>query len=199
MTSTGKAHYVSRSGYKRVVGQLREQEGRDAQIREERAIAHEFSGDGWHDNPHFNALQQMEANSSMRLAELRRKLSALVVYEVRDGERPTDRVRLGSIVELIAIDPATGGREERIIEIVGHQESEGRSRVAYDVPFGAALIGAVVDDSIEIRRPKGSVEVEIVALHAARRKPRGGGIRRRPSLGSGAEASAEGRRGGKWL
>ena len=36
-------------------------------ICNERTVAHELSGDGWHDNPYFNYLQQMEANKTWRI------------------------------------------------------------------------------------------------------------------------------------
>ncbi|MBK6757388.1 MAG: hypothetical protein IPG70_07080 [Moraxellaceae bacterium] len=41
--------------------QLQQTEARYLEVCEQRRIAHDLSGDGWHDNPEFNRQQQMEA------------------------------------------------------------------------------------------------------------------------------------------
>jgi transcription elongation factor GreA len=161
--------YVTPLGLERLTARLAEQRRRHEEICEQRALAHELSGDGWHDNPHFNYLQQMEANSTWKIRELEDLVARVRVVEVEEGRRPTSNVRLGSLVTISACDKVTGEEREQTIEIVGHQESDPKAgRVAYDSPLGRALLGRRAGECFEVRLPDARLEVEIVELHARR-------------------------------
>lgn len=161
--------YVTREGLERLRARLAEQLRRHEEICEERTIAHELSGDGWHDNPHFNYLQQMEANSTWKIRELERLIARARVVEVDEGRRPTRRVRLGSVVTLSLYNLDTEEEREQTLEVVGHQETDPqRGRLAYDSPLGRALLGHEPGDVFELDLPEGRLEVEVVALHPDR-------------------------------
>jgi transcription elongation factor GreA len=161
--------YVTPLGLERLNARLAELRRRHEEICEQRTVAHELSGDGWHDNPHLNYLQQMEANSTWKIRELEELVARARIVEIEDGRRPTERIRLGSVVTLSSQDPVTGDEREQTVEIVGHQESDQKlGRVAYDAPLGRALLGRRAGDFFEVRLPEGRVEVEILELHADR-------------------------------
>ncbi len=55
--------------------------------------------------------------------------------------------------------------EETTWQIVGEEESDiARSKISIKSPIAQALIGKAVGDDLEIRIPKGSIEVEITQL-----------------------------------
>lgn len=160
---------LSQTGLERLQSRLEEQRRTHAKLCEERDIAHELSGDGWHDNPHFNYLQQMEANSSWKIHELENLISNAQLYEVTEGKRPIERVEVGSVVRFIVIDLSTDEEREQVLEVVGFEESEPDSlQVAYSAPLGKALVGMKPSDCTETRLPQGEVYLEVIELYSSR-------------------------------
>ena len=160
-----RVHYVSQSGRERLQAALSAAIEAHQEICRQRQLAFELSGDGWHDNPHFNHLQQLEANSTHRIADLRNVLARTQIVEVADGQRPIDRARLGSIAHIEVADRATGQITTRVIEIVGFQEGNAAGgRVSYDAPLAKALLGRRAGDVVETTLPSGRVEIVLVEL-----------------------------------
>jgi transcription elongation factor GreA len=158
-------HYVSRAGRDKLQAALADAVDAYQEICRQRQLAFELSGDGWHDNPHFNHLQQLEANGTHKIAELRELLARTQIFEVADGKRPTDRARLGSIAYIEVSNLATGQLSTRVIEIVGFQEGdESGARVSYDAPLAKVLLGKRPGDVVETHLPGGRVEIELVEL-----------------------------------
>ena len=54
--------WMTQVGYQNLLAKIAEKEKEYEQIRDHRQVAFEQSGDGWHDNPEFNRMQQLEAN-----------------------------------------------------------------------------------------------------------------------------------------
>lgn len=158
--------YVSREGLERLGADLRRMEGEFRELCDERTNAFELAGDGWHDNPYLNLLQQREAAKSRELHVLRDLVSQARVVEYAHPQRPVRRVELGSIVELLITDNHTGRDETMTWEIVGYGEGD-RSlrRIAYTSPMAAAVMGMVVGDLVEAKLPQRSVTLEVAALH----------------------------------
>lgn len=129
-------------------------------IREERRQAFELSGDGWHDNPHFNRLQQQEADLTTQLKALRDQIDRAQVLDVGDGKRSMDAVRYGSIVRLHSNER----HHCRTWEIVGFDESDAvAGKLSYACPLGQLLIGNEAGDRV---RFSGST-IEIASLYAS--------------------------------
>lgn len=169
MNNTKGNIYLSAKGIKLFQDRLEKQHHAYAQICKEREIAHELSGDGWHDNPHFNYLQQMEANSSWKIFELQGILDAAKRYEVKDGSRPTHRVELGSVVKFLIVDIQTDKETEQTVELVGYEEGEPtQGQVSYAAPIGKALMGLSKEDYFETRLPQGEVFIEVLELYSSR-------------------------------
>jgi transcription elongation factor GreB len=94
-----------------------------------------------------------------RLHFLEKRMEALQVVE-SDSARESDRVFFGAWVTLEA---ETG--EQVRYRVVGPDESEpSRGLISMDSPVGRGLMGKSVGDEVTIRRPKGSIDYELVAV-----------------------------------
>ena len=166
MTRSDNTIFVSQRGYQTLLKRQAALREEYRGVCDEREVAHELSGDGWHDNPHFNYLQQVEANLTHKIATIDRKLDNLQVFEVQDGERPSDRVRLGSIVHIHLYHATHDNEYQRVFEVGGHGESApDGTRIAYNVPLVRSVLGESVGFVNEVQLPTGPYEVEIVALY----------------------------------
>ena len=92
--------FVSEQGFIALQEQLNKTQARYLEVCEQRRIAHELSGDGWHDNPEFNRQQQMEAFLNGEVKRLLQTLEKAKIFTVQEHARPLDKVWLGSVVEL---------------------------------------------------------------------------------------------------
>ena len=161
--------HVSAQGLQRLQDRLEAQRKSHAELCKEREIAHELSGDGWHDNPHFNYLQQMEANSTWKISELEGLINNARLFHVEEGHRPTTQVSLGSVVQYLLTDLESGEEREHTIEIVGYEESDpDQGRISYSAPIGRALFGLTEGDGDEIQLPQGARFLEVIELFASR-------------------------------
>lgn len=135
-------------------------------IRAQRQVAFELSGDGWHDNPEFNRAQQMEANCNREIKKLNDMLALGRVVEIVEGVRPTCEVAVGSLVTFVRWGE-DGPANQETWEIGGHGDSDPKHRrVAYDAPLGAALLGLKAGEyAEEVQLGEELIDLEIVALH----------------------------------
>lgn len=156
MTPSGRAHSIET-----LTRKLWEYD----QICAERAIAHELSGDGWHDNPHFNRLQQLEADKSREVASLKANISNARIVHVDINDRPTDAVRIGSIVQLSTRTNSSNCALRRTWEIVGFDETDlATMKLAYNSPLGQAIIGHEEGEEVAVNLAEGLTTVVIEAL-----------------------------------
>jgi len=80
-------------------------------------------------------------------------------YAVIMDEGPSTRVTLGSVV-LVEHDG-----DEMTYAIVGTTEADpAAGRISTASPVGAALVGASVNDEVEVRTPRGSVRYRVVKI-----------------------------------
>lgn len=136
--------HVSEAGLERLQRELAHKHDEYARICEERRAAHELSGDGWHDNPHFNHLQQLEANLNHQIVECQSRLERARLF-TPPVQPPTDQVRLGSIV-LLGVEDERGYREEWW-EIVAWGDTDRHSRqLGYETPLAQALLGLEIEE-----------------------------------------------------
>ena len=122
-----------------------------AKICDDRKTAHELSGDGWHDNPYFNYLQQLEANKTWKINELEQIIANSIQISVVEGKRPIFSVNIGSIVLIGIENESTGEYKEQLVEIVGYEESvPACGMVSYTAPLGKALLGLREGDARDL-------------------------------------------------
>lgn len=157
------------AGFARLQERLNRKLDEYEDIRAQRQVAFELSGDGWHDNPEFNRAQQMEANCNREIKKLNDMLAQGRIVEIVEGLRPIDEVDVGSLVSFIRRGDE-GPSALETWEIGGHGDSDPqRGIVAYDAPLGAALCGLKIGEyAEEVQLGDTLVDLEIVALHARR-------------------------------
>lgn len=137
---------VSTAGYEQLRSKLHAVTIRFDIVRAESRQAFELAGDGWHDNPSLNALQQQEAELTKQIAELTRLVVDARVLDICDGSRPVDVIRYGSIVRLESREAAAA----QLWEIAGFDESDmAKKKLAYSSPLGRRLLGRREGDEIE--------------------------------------------------
>jgi len=103
--------------------------------------------------------------SKQRLAAIDRRLrflgQRLEVLTIVDEKPPDDgRVYFGSWV---TVEDEAGSTQT--YRIVGPDETEATKKwISMDSPFGKSLLSREVGDEITVRRPKGTVTCEIIAV-----------------------------------
>ncbi len=154
--------HVSPRGLERLHAELEQRIAELRAICAARDAAFELSGDGWHDNPHFNKMQQDEAAKSAQIAQLRHQIRTAVVFEPVDGRRPKHRVALGALVRVRLGDVAP---RCAVYEITAWGDTDLEvGRIAYNTPLARQLLGLEPGDELEFRTADGVVHGEVVEL-----------------------------------
>lgn len=157
--SEGK-RYITREGFDRFQRELEQ-----LWNNERRKVVGEVQTAAAHGDRSENAEYQY---GKKRLREIDRRVrylqkllgDATVVEAVERAD--ADKAYFGCWV---TIEDEDG--ERTAYQLVGHDEFDAaRRRVSIDSPLGRALLGRRVDDSVMVRRPKGDVEVTVVAVAA---------------------------------
>ena len=131
-------------------------------IREEKNIAYTLCGDTWHDNPHFNKLEQDEKVLDKRIQEYEKILTSAIHIEL--DKRDTKTVQIGSIVKCFCEYPDF--TEEEVYEIVGYGESNlDENKLFYDSPVAKNLIGLSIGDKATFETPVGNTTYKIIKMY----------------------------------
>lgn len=160
-----KAIYMTDQGLLQARNDLRRKHAELEEISRERTTAHELSGDGWHDNPHLNRMQQLEAEKTRDIAALQRAIENTRVVSINPTKRPAQTVMIGSLVRIRVIYEASGDEKEMIWEIVGWNETKVAARkLAYNTPMAQAFLAAEVGEEVVADLPGGRALIEVLAL-----------------------------------
>lgn len=154
---------LTESGLNALNLKIIETENRISEIRAEKEVAYWGSGDGWHDNPGFNQLEQLEFRVCSELQEMvRLRDNAMIVRLIN---RNTKTVSIGSIVKIEQISLIDKSKRTIIWEIVGHKESDPKkSKIAYDTPIGTVILDKTIGESVELILPGGRSILKIIEL-----------------------------------
>lgn len=165
MNTTYNATYMTATGMDKLRKTLAAKVAEHAQLCEERTTAHALSGDGWHDNPYHDRLQQLEAEKTREIAALTQQLDSARLVVVDPANRPVDQVRIGSIVSLL-IEDESGNERQCTWEIAGYGETDVPARrIGYNTPLAGALMDEPAGAELSARLPGGEVQIFIVAIH----------------------------------
>lgn len=157
--------YMTESGLAQAKNNLARKLAEYDEICKERATAHALSGDGWHDNPHFNRMQQLEVKKSRDIAALKGAIERARIITIDPKNRPTAQVGIGSVVQLRIIDLSTDRERNVTWEIVGYDETDVRlNKLAYNTPMAAAVMGLEVGEEVEATLPNGNILIEITDI-----------------------------------
>ena len=158
-------HYITEAGRQLLETRISEQNQKIRSIQEEKSIAYTASGDGWHDNPGYNQLIQLEERAITELKSLEQQLANGVLW-LRTG-RNTEHVQIGSIVRFGMQTTRDRLPREVVYEIGGHGESDlGRQLISYTSPIGAALYEQPPGAEMEVQIPAGRTRLRVLGLYA---------------------------------
>lgn len=162
--------YVTQQGYQKLQQQLSAKQQEYAQVREHRQVAFELSGDGWHDNPEFNRMQQLEASVNHAVKTLTERLQNTRIIDIHDGMRTCHKVAIGSVVQIIRYALEQDETLTETWEIAGFDETDlPRRKLAYNAPLAAAIMGLQPGDMAEeLQIGARQWDIEVIALHPTR-------------------------------
>lgn len=132
-------------------------------IQEEKNVAYHISGDGWHDNPGFNQLEQKEHRAVEEMVKLKQHIARAQVYIPK--KEKADTIQIGSMVSYIqkSVNSARGMKMQW--QIVGSGESDVRlKKIGYDTPIGQQLMDKKAGDQFEIQLPAGRFAIDILEV-----------------------------------
>ena len=111
------------------------------------------------ENSEYDAAKNEQAKLYGRIAEIEDVLSHAVIIE--DENEATGRVGLGCTV---VVEDFRNGKQTTY-RITGSQEANPReSRISDDSPFGRAMIGKHIGETVEVEAPVGIVKFEILSV-----------------------------------
>ena len=162
--------WMTQVGYQNLLAKIAEKEKEYEQVRGHRQVAFELSGDGWHDNPEFNRMQQLEANINHQIKELTVRIEQVRLIDIHDGMRPTTTVGIGSIIKIarwIGDEP-----QHETWELRGYDETDVNEQVlGYNTPLAQWIMHAKAGDYIEDVSMGGQVfDIEVMTLYRSRQE-----------------------------
>lgn len=162
--------YLTETGFKNLKILLERKKQEYAQVRADRQVAFELSGDGWHDNPEFNRQQQMETNLNHQVKELTERLLQAKPITINEHNRPTSHVAIGSWVHITRWNLSTDEAIDEVWEITGFNETNIENKqIGYNAPLAQAIMGLKVGDiSDKLTLGSQSWEIEINKLSKTR-------------------------------
>jgi transcription elongation GreA/GreB family factor len=156
-------YYITEAGKQVLESKITAQSLKIRSIQVEKNIAYSASGDGWHDNPGYNQLLQLEERAITELKNLEKLLTASVLWIQPPS---TKRVQICSIVRFSMLGAKDRVPREVIYEIGGHGESDlDRNLISYTSPIGAALYELLSGAEVEVQIPAGRTRVHILQLY----------------------------------
>ncbi len=159
-----KTIYITEEGRINLEKKIKDQLKIIDNLRKEKEIAYESSGDGWHDNPGFNNLMRDEERAVSELFELQSRLAGARVITPEYDSVP-DTVCIGTIVTYEMKNLVTGKVRTQKMMIAGSGETDtARSRISYDSPVGAALTGMKAGEEKEIAIPAGRCLIRVIRI-----------------------------------
>ena len=110
------------------------------------------------ENAEYDAAKEEQAKVESRINQLEYMLKYAKVVE-DDGK---DTVTVGKTVTVEYVNPPRG---EATYSIVGSSEADPyKNKLSYEAPIGAALIGHVAGDVVNVNVPAGSIELRVISV-----------------------------------
>lgn len=112
------------------------------------------------ENAEYKAAKERQQFIDTRTSELEGKLVEAQVIEITPGKG--DTVVFGATVRMIDVE----SEEEKTYTLVGLEEADIKNgSISVQSPIGRALIGHKVGDVVQVTRPAGKVEYEILDIY----------------------------------
>jgi transcription elongation factor GreB len=154
----GESNYITRPGFERLRAEL------DWLWKEERprvteAVATAAALGDRSENADYIYGKKRLREIDRRIRFLTKRIDELTVVDGGERKEP-DRIYFGAWVTL---EDEEG--EEHRYQLVGPDEFDAKQgRISVDSPVGRALMGKRIGDEVRVRRPKGEVELTVLAV-----------------------------------
>ncbi|UCE63597.1 MAG: transcription elongation factor GreA [Nitrospirota bacterium] len=111
------------------------------------------------ENAEYSAAKERQGFIEARIAEIKHKLREAQIIETPEGSSET--VIFGSTVRIVDLQSG----EEKQYTLVGQEEADiKKGLISVQSPIGRGLIGHKVGETVEVHRPAGQVEYEILQI-----------------------------------
>jgi transcription elongation factor GreA len=150
--------YVTKAGFDKLFAELEH-----LKTKRRREIAKQLDEARSHgdlrENAEYEAAKHALAMNETRIRELQEKLASAEI--VNTDSLATDKVVIGTIVKLWDLD----FEEEVVFEITGTEEMEpSEGKISVNSPVAKALLGHKVDDTVDIKVPRGTLQYKILDI-----------------------------------
>ena len=155
-----KAYYVTEEGLAALQAELE-----DLKVNRRKEVAEKIKealsfGD-LSENSEYDEAKNEQAKLYGRIAEVENILSHAVVIDESAEQERAGVVGLGCTVKVRDLDL----EEEATYAIVGSQEANPmESRISDDSPFGRAMLGKHIGQTVEVEAPVGTIRFEILSV-----------------------------------
>lgn len=113
------------------------------------------------ENSEYDEAKNEQAKLYGRIAEVENILTHAVVFDEMSDAEDASVVGLGCTIKVRDLE----FDEESVYTIVGSQEANPmEARISDDSPFGRAMLGKRIGDTVEFEAPAGTVKFEILAV-----------------------------------
>ena len=147
--------YITQEGLKKLEEEL---ENRKRVIRKEiaEAIKDAKEQGDLSENAEYSEAKSRETENEKRISELESILKNSVVVKKNSRGKKID---IGSVVKVKV------AKSERMFSIVGSNEADPtQNKISNESPIGAAMMGKVPGDLIEVNAPNGKVKYQILEV-----------------------------------
>ncbi|MGI8982505.1 MAG: transcription elongation factor GreA [Pirellulaceae bacterium] len=149
---------MTRSGFNKLKADLERMEGVEMPAIAEKIGAARSEGD-LKENAEYHAQREAQGLLQARINLIKSKLSKANIID--PSTLPKDQVSFGATVVVKDVDL---GDEEEYTLVGSGEEDYDRARILVTSPLGQGLLGKKIGDTATIPAPKGSYDLEIVAI-----------------------------------
>jgi transcription elongation factor GreA len=149
---------MTQAGYDKLAAELKQLKTVDRRVISKEIEVARAHGD-ISENAEFHAAKEQQSHVEGRIRTIEDKLARAQVIE--PGAAAPDSIRFGVTVDLTDVD--TG--ESVAYTIVGEDEADlARGEISITSPVARALLGKEIGESVTVRVPKGTRELEVLEI-----------------------------------
>jgi transcription elongation factor GreA len=150
---------MTRTGFAKLKAEAERMENVEMPAIAEKIAAARAEGD-LSENAEYHAQREAQGMLQARISLIKTKLARATIID--PSTLPRDQVCFGATVTVKDVDL---GDEEEYTLVGAGQEDYNRGRILVNSPLGQGLLGKKIGETTTIPAPKGSYDLEIVAIN----------------------------------
>lgn len=153
-----ESYPMTRTGFAKLKAQAERMESVDMPAIAEKIAAARAEGD-LSENAEYHAQREAQGMLQAKINLIKSKLAKAMIIDT--DKLPRDQVCFGATVVVKDVDL---GDEEEYTLVGSGEEDYNQGRILINSPLGQGLLGKKIGETAEIPAPKGSYELQIVAI-----------------------------------